>query len=128
MRKRQANGSTHSIVIMRTQHARDNGTRHPSYAAMPSRILLARYHDGLRKRAEPGQESPDKLATRAWASALLGFVTIPVAVPIDSVWLLLKLNAGDLTPKARKRYVVAWAMDLLAIAAAGWVLVRATVT
>lgn len=84
--------------------------------------LLADYHHKLVYQPEPFREaSSDELVKRAWISGLVGFVTIPVVVHVYSVWLLLQVKNATLTPQARKRYIVAWMVNLLAFVLAGWV-------
>lgn len=94
-------------------------------AGESARHLLREYHRRLLERPAPQRESPDERVDRAWISAFVGFVTIPLLVHAYSIWILLHVSTRDLSPKARKRYIVAWVIDALALAAASWIVLRA---
>lgn len=87
-------------------------------------LLLERYHRALLDQSEPKVESPDERVSRAWVSAFVGFVTLPLLVHAYSVWLLMHVKSRNLSIRARKRYVVAWMVNALAFGIAGWALLR----
>jgi hypothetical protein len=87
--------------------------------------LLAQYHALIRDEPETALETPGELVDRAWRSSLVGYVTIPVLVHLYSISLLLQVRSQSLSGQTRRRYVVAWLMDVLAIAFGGWAISRA---
>jgi hypothetical protein len=89
-----------------------------------ARLLLANYHRALLERTITVAESQDRQVDRAWNSALLGAVFIPVIAHVYSIWLLLNVDRMSLTQPARKRYVVAWVVDVAVLLAGGLVLLQ----
>jgi hypothetical protein len=86
--------------------------------------LLADYHRTLLERTTADTGAQDRQVDRAWSSALLGVVFIPVIAHVYSIWLLLSVNRQTLTRQARKRYVVAWVVDIAVLVVAGLLVLR----
>jgi cytochrome bd-type quinol oxidase subunit 2 len=84
--------------------------------------LLAHYHDFLRS-PPAAQESQAQLVDRAFYSALLGLVTVPLLLHGYSLWLLLNVKRQPLTARAKQRYIVAWIANVAVVVVACWALI-----
>ena len=76
-------------------------------------------------RCEAADESDaefpgDADATRALRAAILGFFACPPLLHLYSAWVLLRMDSssGALSPWGRRKYYLAWAIDLVVVAAA----------
>jgi hypothetical protein len=76
------------------------------------------------RRGSRLKDAGDEDATHAWVAALAGLVVFPVLTHCYSIACLLQVPRATLTSRGKRRYLVAWFINLTVLFAASFVLWR----